>query len=29
MEPFGFEILLDDGYDEAVDKVTAALQCDG
>jgi uncharacterized protein (DUF302 family) len=29
MEPFAFEILLDDGYDEAVDKVTAALKGEG
>jgi uncharacterized protein (DUF302 family) len=29
MEPFAFEILLDNGYDEAVDKVTAALKGEG
>jgi uncharacterized protein (DUF302 family) len=29
MEPFAFEILLDDGYDQAVDKVTAALKDEG
>ena len=29
MEPFAFEVLLDEGYDEAVDRVTAALKDEG
>jgi uncharacterized protein (DUF302 family) len=29
MEPFAFEILLDEGYDQAVDRVTAALKDEG
>ena len=29
MEPFAFEVLLDDDYDEAVGKVTAALKNEG